>query len=127
MNVAGRTYPAVRFTIEKERVLLFCRAIGAAPEAGVPPTFAAVYALGATVPQLFGDEEAGIDLGRLLHGEQEFTWGRHPEVGETVIAQARVTQDQERRGMRFVTLETSCTDEAGNSVCTSRMLSVIRP
>lgn len=126
MNVAGRTYPPVTFTIEREGVEAFARAIGADPAAGVPPTFAAVYALGATAPQLFGDEEAEIDYGRLVHGEQEFSWERHPEVGEVVHAQATVTEDRDRRGMRFVTLETRCTNAAGAPLCQSRMLSVIR-
>jgi len=53
--VAGRLYPAVRFEIESERVADFALAIGADPADGVPPTFAATYALEATAPQLFGD------------------------------------------------------------------------
>lgn len=127
MNVAGRTYPPVAFTIEKGRVEAFARAIGANPGAGVPPTFAAVYALEATASQLFADEEAAIDYGRLVHGEQEFAFERHPEVGERVSAEASVTQDVARRGMRFLTLETRCRDAAGRPLCSSRMLAVIRP
>jgi hypothetical protein len=41
-GVAGRTYPAVTFEIDRERVEAFARAIGADPADGVPPTFAAV-------------------------------------------------------------------------------------
>lgn len=112
--------------IERARVEAFARVLGADLEGGVPPTFAAVYALSATAPQLFADEEAAVDLGRLVHGEQEFTWERHPEVGEAVIAEATVTEDRERRGMRFITLETACADEAGRPLCRSRMRSLIR-
>src|SRR2546428_12384823 len=78
--VAGRTYPAVRFEIESKRVADFARAIGADPSDGVPPTFAAVYSLGVTAPQLFGDDEAAVDFARLLHAEQEFQW-RGPPPG----------------------------------------------
>jgi hypothetical protein len=122
-----RTYPPVRFQIEPERAAAFAIAIGADPAAGVPPTFAAVYSLGATAPQLFGDEEAAVDFARLLHAEQEFVWARHPKPGETVTSRGRVVSDIKRRGMRLLTFETDTTDDAGEAVCRSRALFVIRP
>lgn len=125
-EVAGKTYPAVKFEIEAERVKAFARAIGADPDQGVPPTFAAVYALAATAPQLFTDEEAAVDFARLLHAEQEFTWRRHPEVGESVTSHGRVTSDTTRRGMRFMSFETDTEDSTGAPVCRSRALFIIR-
>jgi hypothetical protein len=124
--VAGRTYPAVKFDIEQQDVTAFARAIGADPDAGVPPTFAAVYSLGVTAPQLFADEEAAVDFAKLLHAEQEFEWGRHPRVNETVTSRGRVASDMSRRGVRFVSFETETTDAAGAPICTSRALFVIR-
>jgi hypothetical protein len=121
-----RAYPPVRFEIEPERAAEFAVAIGADPAAGVPPTFAAVYSLGATAPQLFGDEEAAVDFARLLHAEQEFVWERQPAPGETVTSRGRVVSDVNRRGIRLVTFETDTTDEAGAAVCRSRALFVIR-
>jgi hypothetical protein len=126
MSVAGRTYPAVAFEIEAERVAAFARAIGADPAAGVPPTFAAVYSLGATAPQLFGDAEAAIDFAKLLHAEQEFEWTRHPETGETVISQGCIASDISRRGIRFVWFETDTKGAEGDDVCRSRALFVVR-
>jgi hypothetical protein len=126
MSAAGRTYPAVTFELEAERVAAFARAIGADPAAGVPPTFAAVYSLGATAPQLFGDAEAAIDFAKLLHAEQEFEWTRHPEPGETVSSQGRIASDISRRGIRFVWFETATRGAAGDAVCRSRALFVIR-
>ena len=125
-GVAGRTYPAVTFEIDKDRVTAFARAIGADPAAGVPPTFAAVYALGATAPQLFGDPEAAIDFAKLLHAEQEFEWKRHPQPGETVTSQGRIASDMSRRGIRFVSFETETTGADGDDICKSRALFVIR-
>jgi hypothetical protein len=124
--VAGKTYPAVQFEIDPQRVAEFARAIGADPSDGVPPTFAAVYSLGATAPQLFGDENAAIDFARLLHAEQEFEWRRQPQVGETVTSVGRVASDTSRRGMRFVRFETDTADADGGRVCRSRALFVIR-
>lgn len=126
MGIEGKQYPPVTVDIDAERVAEFAWAIGADPHEGVPPTFAAVYSLGATAPQLFGDEEAAVDFARLLHAEQEFEWTRHPEVGERVHSQGRVASDIHRRGMRFVTFETETTAADGDPVCRSRALFVIR-
>jgi len=126
VGVAGRTYPAVQFEIDPGRVADFARAIGADPADGVPPTFAAVYSLYATAPQLFADEDAAVDFARLLHAEQEFEWSRHPRAGETVTSRGRVASDTNRRGMRFVSFETETTGADGTPVCTSRALFVIR-
>lgn len=126
MGVEGKTYPAVTSVIEPERVDAFARAIGADPADGVPPTFAAVYSLGATAPQLFGDPDAAIDFAKLLHADQEFEWIRHPKPGETVMSQGRVVSENDRRGMRFVTFETHTTAEDGSGICRSRALFVIR-
>jgi hypothetical protein len=126
VGVAGRTYPPVAFQIEADRAAEFARAIGADPTAGVPPTFAAVYSLGVTAPQLFADDDAAVEFARLLHAEQEFTWARHPKPGETVTSQGRVASDVSRRGMRFVSFETETRDEAGEPLCKSKALFVIR-
>ena len=126
MGVEGKTYPPVTAVIEPDRVAAFAKAIGADPADGVPPTYAAVYSLGATAPQLFGDPEAEVDFGKLLHADQEFEWQRHPAVGETVTSQGRVVSDISRRGMRFLTYETNTTAADGSAVCRSRALFVIR-
>lgn len=124
--MAGRTYPAVTVEIDTERAADFARAIGADPAAGVPPTFAAVYSLGATASQLFEDPDAAIDFAKLLHAEQEFEWTRHPQPGETVISEGRIASDMSRRGIRFVSFETETKGVRGDDICKSRALFVIR-
>ncbi len=126
MSIEGRQYDPVTVELDAEHVAAFAWAIGADPAEGVPPTYAAVYSLGVTAPQLFGDDEAAIDFGKLLHAEQEFEWARHPAVGDSVTSQARVTSDVSRRGLRFVTLETDSKSAKGEPVCRSRALFVIR-
>jgi hypothetical protein len=126
LGVEGKTYPAVTAEIDPDRVAAFAKSIGADPAEGVPPTFAAVYCLGATAPYLFGDPEADVDFARLLHAEQEFEWERHPEPGETVTSQGRVASDISRRGMRFLTFESATTGKDGSGICRSRALFVIR-
>jgi len=126
VGVAGKDYPPVPFEIEAGRVAAFAKAIGADSTSDVPPTFAAVYSLGATAPQLFGDPDAAIDFGKLLHAEQEFAWERRPEVGEKVTSTGHVVSDVSRRGIRLVTFETQTDDARGLPVCRSRALFVIR-
>jgi hypothetical protein len=126
-SVEGKAYPAVTSVIEPERVADFARAIGADPADGVPPTFAAVYALAAAGPQLFGDPDAEVDFARLLHADQEFEWERHPELGETVTSQGHVVSDISRRGMRFLTYEIVTKGKDGSALCRSRTLFIIRP
>jgi hypothetical protein len=124
--VAGREYPPVDLTIDGEQAAAFARALGADPGQGVPPTYAAVYALGATAPQLFGDEEAAVEFANLLHAEQEFEWERQARAGERVTARARVSSDAERRGTRFIRFETEVTAAEGTPLCRSRALFVVR-
>jgi hypothetical protein len=123
--VAGKRYPPVTMKIEEERMRAFARAIGADPDAGVPPTYAAVYALFSTAVQLYGDADAAVDFTHLLHSEQEFSWSRHPEAGEEVTATGVVEGDVERRNLRFLTYATAVT-VAGEPLCDSRMVNVIR-
>ena len=104
----------------------FARAVSADPDAGVPPTYAAVYALSTTARLLFADPEAHVDFSHLVHAEQEFEWERHPEVGETISATGKVTSDSDRRGMRFIGFESRCTDSSDRPICRSRALFVIR-
>ena len=91
----------------------------------MPPTFAAVYALGTTARLLFDDPEAAIDFAHLLHTDQEFEWARPARVGETISATGRVTADMERRGVRLVTFETRVWS-GGEWLCTSRARFAIR-
>src|SRR5207302_1932753 len=123
-GVAGREYPPVEFAIEGDHVAAFARSLGDDPAEGVPPTYAAVYALFTTAPQLFSDPEAAVDTAHLLHAEQEFDWQRHPRPGETVSAIARVASDLERRGTRFISFETTCTVD-GEPLSRSRALFVV--
>ena len=124
-GIVGKSYPPVTTKIEEEHVRAFAEAIGADPEAGVPPTYAAVYALFATAVQLYGDPEAAVDFAHLLHSEQEFTWEHHPEVGDEVTATGAVEEDVERRNLRFLTYATAATSD-GKPLGGSRMVNVIR-
>jgi acyl dehydratase len=93
------------------------------PDVIAPPTF--------TVTQIFRvpREErerrlgANLDYGRVLHGEQEFTYNRLPIAGETLKARMRIAKDLTKEGkrggsMRFVTYESVFKDADDDVVLT---------
>ena len=119
------SYEPVPFRTEAERVAAFARAVGADPEAGVPPTYAFVGVFESSA-QIVLDPALNVNFAMLVHGEQEFTWERHPEVGEELRVEGRVAKDEERRGLRFLTLVNDIRQLDGAPVATARMLDVIR-
>lgn len=125
--------------VTREKVQEFALAVGednpiffdveAARQAGLPdvvapPTF--------TVTQIFAvpREErehrlgANLDYGRVLHGEQQFTYNRLPFAGETLKGSMRISKDFTKEGkrggeMRFITYESTFRDAEGEEVLTA--------
>ena len=81
-----------------------------------PPSYAAVYALGAGSLSLLS---AGIEPARLIHSGQEFAWARALRVGERVTARGRIAAVTRKRQLEFVSAEVVVTDAAGDQVCRS--------
>lgn len=91
------------------------------PDVIAPPTFTVTQ-----IRQVSPEERerrlgAGLDRGRLLHAEQEFSYRRLPVAGEVLRGQMRIVGDvtkQGRRGgsLRFVTYESRFTDARGEEV-----------
>ena len=121
----GKTYPAVPFVVEAERVRAFAGAVAHAG-AGVPPTFATVPEIAAGLANVIGDPELGLDLSAVLHGEQEYEWVRPLRVGEAVEAEATIESIRGRGSMRFLTLRTFLRDEAGLTVVVARSTLIVR-
>ena len=96
----------------REKVREYARAVGetnplhldveAARAAGyadvvAPPMFAVVFSAPAIAPGLF-DPEVGIDFARMVHGGQEFRWGRLVVAGDEITTVATVKDISERGG-----------------------------
>ncbi|MFI5286774.1 MAG: MaoC family dehydratase N-terminal domain-containing protein [Candidatus Dormibacteria bacterium] len=93
----------------------------------VPPTFAAVYCLRPALAQLFSDQEVGIDLAGLIHGEQSFEWPAQVHPGDVVDATAEITGIDTKRGMTFVRLAMEATRPTDNTVvCRATSLMIVR-
>ena len=143
-SVKGKEYAPFTITVERGKIKEFARAIGdlspfyldddvakAGPWGDIiaPPTF----------PITFRDERAdtgallrdlGVDISRLLHGEQEFEHFKPIRPGETYLCRSRITDIYEKAGrsgpMAFVVREMAVTDGENEIVCLVRHITVVR-
>lgn len=126
----GRRYSAAGQVIKAERASAFARAVAGGDEpfdsGTVPPTFAAVYCLFPTLAQLFSDQEVGVQLSGLIHGEQSFEWPAPVRAGDVVDASAVITAIEEKRGMTFLTIDCEAQRQDGAIVCRGRATMIMR-
>jgi hypothetical protein len=130
-NWRERTDVSYDVPIERGKVREFARAAKSRnPEyegidAVIPPTFLTtagnLWAAG-THPAA----ELGFDLGRVLHGEEEFEFfGPPPKVGQILTASTRLAEQWNKEGkrggrMRFAKIVTEYLDESGELVAAQR-------
>ena len=124
-SLTGKTYPAVRLTLDEERVRTFARAVDHRG-AGVPPTILTVPEIEAGLRNAVSDPDLGADLARVLHGDQSYEWSRPVVAGETLIAQAVIESIRGRGAIQFLTLRTDIRDERGETVALARSTLLIR-
>ncbi|HEV3231445.1 MAG TPA: MaoC family dehydratase N-terminal domain-containing protein [Candidatus Dormibacteraeota bacterium] len=131
--LVGQALPDVEVVVEPAAVAAYLAAVGDgnpayAPAAGAaaiaPPTFAAVYALAPPGRPASG---WGIAPQRLVHGEQSFEWTRPVRVGERLTTSTRVADVYSKRSLRFMVVEATSRDEAGETVCISRATILVLP
>jgi len=140
-DLQGRSYPPTApYLVGREKVREFARAVGsadplsldvdAARAAGfadvvAPPTFPVVVQE-ATLAQLLGDPEAGIDFSRVVHGEQRFRFSRPIVAGDELAAVLTVTSVKTLGGNAMVTAESAISDREGAPVVTAISTLVVR-
>jgi hypothetical protein len=131
--VIGRELPPVTMVVDAGRLRLYAKAIGetGAVHTGdrppVPPTF------------LFGLEmeqsdpfawlaDLGVDLRRVLHGEQSFTYHSMAYAGETLVAKPRIADVYAKKGgaLDFVVKETAVSTADGRRVADLTSVIVVR-
>jgi hypothetical protein len=86
------------------------------PERNFPPTFPIVLTFGAMFGAL---EEIGIDLARVIHGDQKFHYERPIAVGDELVATLSVTSLRQIAGNDIIGLASAITDPTGELVCTA--------
>src|SRR3954469_489823 len=109
-DAVGKTYPPTIYAVGREKVREYALAVGetdplhldveAARAAGhadvvAPPMFVVVYAGGALGPAIF-DPEVGINFALMVHGAQEFVWGRLVVAGDEITTTVTVKDIADR-------------------------------
>lgn len=138
----GRTLPSLTADVEKGQLRFFAKATGqsdpiyldddAAKAAGfpslpAPPTF--LFSLDLMQPDPFAlYREIGVDLNRVLHGEQRFRYARPICAGDSITLRTRIADIYDRKNgtMEFIVLETDATNQRGEDVGGMTCVIVVR-
>ena len=136
----GRKYPpAEPYEVSRAKIREFARAIGsvnplhfdvaAARRAGLPdllapPTFPALLTIEAG-HQILHDPAFGLDVGRSLHGMQEFSYRRPIVAGDCLQVIVSVSDVTHREANETVTIHAEIVTCPGEPVATSRCVVVL--
>ncbi|KXU82217.1 acyl dehydratase [Paraburkholderia monticola] len=127
----GKVIPAFRTVAEAGRLRFFAKATGetnpvyfdesAARDAGhpglpLPPTF--LFSLELEQPDRRWRDEIGIQVARILHGEQSFTYHRMAYAGDVLLFECHIADiyDKKAGALDFVVRETRVTNQNGEHV-----------
>ena len=139
-EAVGKTYPSVTYAVGREKIREFARATGetnpvhldveAARGAGhrdvvAPPMFAVVYSAPAIGPGVF-DPDVGINFAMMVHGAQEFRWGKLVVAGDEITTTASVKDVSERDGKGFYVFESRSVNQDGEEVCVGTWTNIVR-
>jgi acyl dehydratase len=142
-SVVGRGFTPVTARVEPGRLRYFLNTIGERnavyrdeaaaraqgyPAAPIPPTYLFCLELMDAERPFEFLTELGIDLARVLHGEQRFTYRAPVVVGDTLTFRSRVSDVTDKKGgaMTMVVVETEVTNQHGAHVADTARTIVVR-
>lgn len=116
-SLVGRTFPETApHAVTDASVASFAQATGGASADVVPPTYPIVLAFEAM--QTFLDA-VGVELHRIVHGEQRFAYTRPVAVGDVLTARLEVVSLRSIGGNDLIGTASTVTDASGELVCTA--------
>jgi hypothetical protein len=119
-SLVGREFPPTApLEVTAERVAAFAASLGLPYDetAAVPPTYPIVLAFDAMQAFLAAE---GVDLFRIVHGEQRFAYERPVRVGDVLTATLGVASLRSIGGAEIIGTSSAVTDADGQLVCTCR-------
>ncbi|SDK12945.1 MULTISPECIES: MaoC family dehydratase N-terminal domain-containing protein [Bradyrhizobium] len=142
-SAIGRSFTPVTARVEPGRLRYFLNTLGeqnpvyrdetAARAAGysampAPPTYLFCLELMDAERPFEFLTELNIDLARVLHGEQRFSYHAPVVVGDTLTFQSRVADVTDKKGgaMTMVVVETAVTNQHGAHVADTARTIVVR-
>jgi acyl dehydratase len=115
-SLVGREFPPTRpFVVTEEEVAAFASATGTR-SARVPATFPIVVTFRALLDFL---EREQVELSRIVHGDQKFSYERPVRIGDELSAQLTVTGLRQIEGTDILRTTSTITDAHGEVVCTT--------
>jgi N-terminal half of MaoC dehydratase len=127
-SLAGRIFPPTPpYDVTERAVSDFAVATGTPYTIGdpAPATFPIVVAFRA-MQALLADPEVGIELHRVVHGQQRFVHERPVAVGDRLTATLTVSGLRQIAGTDIVTTSSAITDQVGALVSTAEATLVHR-
>jgi len=138
----GTELPPFTVEVERSRLRIFAKATGqddpvyldetAARAAGhgdlpVPPSFLFCLEMDSPNPGLMR-ERLGLDIARILHGEQGFVFHRVPQAGDRLTFRQRIEDIYDKKGgaLEFIVRATQVTNQHGQPVAELRAVTVYR-
>jgi acyl dehydratase len=116
-SLVGRRFPPTRpYVVTEEGLREFAAATGGAYAGKAPATYPNVLAFDAMNAFLEGE---GIELARIVHGEQKFAYERPIVTGDVLTATLTVAGLRQIAGNDIITTRSEITDDAGSLVCTA--------
>jgi hypothetical protein len=141
-SVIGKDLPPITITVDAGRLRFFAKAIGetnpvftdleTAKAAGhrdlpVPPTY--LFGIELESPDPFAWlAGVGVDLRRVLHGEQSFTYHSTAVAGDVLTATPRIGNVYSKKGgaLEFIEKASTVTRENGDLVAELKTVIVVR-
>ena len=119
-SLLGRTFPATEpYAVSREKILEFAKATGSTYDGGAAPaTFPIVVAF-AAMNDMLDDPTVGIELHRVVHGEQRFTYTRPVVAGDVLTATLTVDTVRQMAGTDIIGTRSEIADADGRPVCTA--------
>lgn len=126
-RLVGRRYEAKPFDVTEASIRAYREAVGDDARRGdeAPPTYAMVYDYDAYW-QLWQDQEVGMDVAHLVHGEQRFVFHRPVRPGDRIAATGRLSSVSRRGDMELVSFEVTSRDARDEPVSEATALFIIR-
>lgn len=121
-SLIGRTFgPTAPYDVTAEGVSAFATATGTPYAEGdpAPATFPIVVSFQA-MTALLEDDSVGIELKRVVHGEQRFAYERPVRVGDRLSALLTVDAMRSIGGNDIITTTSAITDADGLPVCSAK-------
>ena len=114
--LVGRVFPPTQpYTVTEEKVREFASATGAEYDGGpAPATFPIVLAFDAMNAFLEAEQ---VDLSRIVHGDQKFSYERPIRPGDVLTATLTVASLRQIAGADIIGTTSEVTDESGTVVC----------